>query len=1509
MSGTAADPDGNSSSDIDEELEAELSKLEAISEEEIRRVQEQLIAADGLDFTRRWSSLEAVEEAEDLRDDAASLELPGAQAEELAVQSEARKALGQLQLLLADEADGNLLGDGPSETSREDFSSSLSDGSIGETTSEAWKMFHARRKDREDKLEEYSKSMAEGKKLALEVKATANVLVQSLASNEWTSQVLEQADEAAPETDGDRKLKYLKEMQEMQEMQRKAEEERRRRRQEESEARQKALEDAERIRLQREAAMREEQERAEREIEEHRRNLEAQMRANEEKILRERRQAEQELKRALELQKQEEEILISMKNARLEMKKKEEEVEMNRSRRSTDWHKELVKKQEEVRIETQRKAANEKKQDLQLRNHSASVLQAAACRRLASVAHCERVSSCKLVTACARRWLARQEYLLALLQLQASRVARELQHSERDAQEAWRSRHACAAFRTVKDVVITRWSMQRRRMRRSKLAEEEEEEGSAGDLELSCLRPCWTLQTELRSDLKHLSNLRAARHDNWIQRECRTLEEEEEKEEEEDLVSSSPDQRDMSSDFLSALDMQYGPVDHGRITKIELNVEELKSLEGAQCCTSLTSLSVNVNRLSCLDPLRPLSRLRHLQARENQLSSLSCLQDLRRLVSVRADVNRISELKGLAQLANLRTLELQNNNISLLSGDDLRGCSSLERLVLYRNQISAVQGMGDMPQLLHLNLGRNELSAVEGLDGCRRLEVLIMYENKILSFPETLPSMFLREIWLNGNKISALPAFPFLPFLQSLHLGDNQISHLPPLYGVGASLSLLDLSFNRVLRLHSLLSLLPCVSLARVRFNDNPVAELAGYLPLLCVCLPGLQEVDHHPMAAADLHRYCMLALRADSSVLLHLRRHGVLGLHYKAAMAAVLCRHGDEVSVDHRAILSSNLRRECEIMETWVQDKEEGGAGRQQNLRHVLLRRNNLVGLRQQLIAQRERLFQKQRREERALESSLRSSNRMRYSSRQVDALQELHAQQVYQLHDRQVKLLRDKSQLSHSGTFTRSKAYERRMQDAADLRRLLAAARLQAVARRTWTLSRHRGGCEAEAAARVVQAHVRRRGCRRMAQVGSSCRVLSAAAKRAITRRRLFAAISMRHDDLEDEMEEEEEEFWRAAPMDIDAFMAPDLNSTRLEDIGSIQELKQGARESTGQSGEGREDAEEIKRRIAELSQVVKDKRNGGASRRELQPVVDELLQYKQRWSELESSNQVVVHRQGEGERGAGGSFGNLPPIHQERVGAFEISEAQLSMLNRHAGVEREGDSGEEREQEGGEREPDQSPSKKKNKQKDHTAVMEDEYRVTNKKAEEIAAEWGFSNVKSAELMLRKRMKYQKLAREKEKRETLLDPEHRLARFKRVMAASSSHPSHATPKRPERREEGAPAMVPVNEAFLPSPQHAPARPASQDAVPARPHQRHVRSRIAQAPRASLATFQFDTSRSSDGVNQLMEFQTEQLNNKLLRGSRLNNATARAGSSGSSGSSKNESRSIPQLRVNNFFL
>ena len=66
---------------------------------------------------------------------------------------------------------------------------------------------------------------------------------------------------------------------------------------------------------------------------------------------------------------------------------------------------------------------------------------------------------------------------------------------------------------------------------------------------------------------------------------------------------------------------------------------------------------------------------------------------------------------------------------------------------------------------------------------------------------------------------------------------------------------------------------------------------------------------------------------------------------------------------------------------------------------------------------------------------------------------------------------------------------------------------------------------------------------------------------------------------------------------------------------------------------------------------------------------------------------------------------------------------------------------------------------------------------------------------------MMMKKRLKYQKLARQKEQRDSLRDPEHRLARFKRVAAATASSAAAATASTstPRQRQHDtlAPALI----------------------------------------------------------------------------------------------------------------
>jgi len=98
------------------------------------------------------------------------------------------------------------------------------------------------------------------------------------------------------------------------------------------------------------------------------------------------------------------------------------------------------------------------------------------------------------------------------------------------------------------------------------------------------------------------------------------------------------------------------------------------------------------------------------------------------------------------------------------------------------------------------------------------------------------------------------------------------------------------------------------------------------------------------------------------------------------------------------------------------------------------------------------------------------------------------------------------------------------------------------------------------------------------------------------------------------------------------------------------------------------------------------------------------------------------------------------------------------------------------------------------------------EEELRVSNKSAAEIASEWGFSDPRTAERMLKKRLKYQRLAQDKARRGEMADPERRLARFRRVATQHARAAAGGLPPSPQR-----PLRAPPQPPQPPQPPEAP--------------------------------------------------------------------------------------------------
>lgn len=186
-----------------------------------------------------------------------------------------------------------------------------------------------------------------------------------------------------------------------------------------------------------------------------------------------------------------------------------------------------------------------------------------------------------------------------------------------------------------------------------------------------------------------------------------------------------------------------------------LSVFALLGIASAATCqfnTTLTGYSCNPFFANTSAESTPLVITGDHEANKNDLD----------VVSLQAQDSRISDFPNgvLQKFASLKYLRL--NNVAMTSISQLQSCDRLEKLTLYRNEISAIAAntFANCPNLLELDLGRNKLSSVSsnwfvGVEGLERL-------------------------FLDSNAITAIGKqdFSLLNKLETLQLSYNDIASL-----------------------------------------------------------------------------------------------------------------------------------------------------------------------------------------------------------------------------------------------------------------------------------------------------------------------------------------------------------------------------------------------------------------------------------------------------------------------------------------------------------------------------------------------------------------------------------------------------------------------------------------------------------------------------------------------------------------------------------------------------------
>lgn len=167
-----------------------------------------------------------------------------------------------------------------------------------------------------------------------------------------------------------------------------------------------------------------------------------------------------------------------------------------------------------------------------------------------------------------------------------------------------------------------------------------------------------------------------------------------------------------------------------------------------------------------------LSRLK-LQQIPEQLSTLTGLKTLYLYD------NQISDLNSLKYLKNIVTLGLSRNKIKNI--EHLGNLRGLKKLHLDINEISDIKHLRELKNLTLLNLSRNNINDIKHLRELKFLSELRLNNNNIIKIKHLRGLQKLNMLDLQNNQISNIKHLENLKELTSVYLGNNPISSIKPL--------------------------------------------------------------------------------------------------------------------------------------------------------------------------------------------------------------------------------------------------------------------------------------------------------------------------------------------------------------------------------------------------------------------------------------------------------------------------------------------------------------------------------------------------------------------------------------------------------------------------------------------------------------------------------------------------------------------------------------------------------
>lgn len=245
---------------------------------------------------------------------------------------------------------------------------------------------------------------------------------------------------------------------------------------------------------------------------------------------------------------------------------------------------------------------------------------------------------------------------------------------------------------------------------------------------------------------------------------------------------------------LSELEnMEYLGLSGNRIS----DISPLSGLEG------LRELDLSDNEIEKIDALEGKENLSTLCLDKNRLTDLSALVFCRNMETFSADNNRLSSLKGCEQMIDLKELSAAHNSIVDISA--LKNCSRLRNISLRDNRIVDLSALSNhFAELEQLDISENEVEDLTCLESCTAMTVLLADHNNLTGLQGIESMAELIGLTAYDNQITDIGALSMASGIRYLDLGKNQIRDISAIARMQAGRLALLLDENQISDLSAL---------------------------------------------------------------------------------------------------------------------------------------------------------------------------------------------------------------------------------------------------------------------------------------------------------------------------------------------------------------------------------------------------------------------------------------------------------------------------------------------------------------------------------------------------------------------------------------------------------------------------------------------------------------------------------------------------------------------------------